>query len=148
MEYALALKAFVIAAEQGAKLTEGEVMAPDVNMLTAGRKYSIEHYPRIIHTLQELCGQGLVMRFGKSSFDNPDIGHYLRAMLPGHDVSAEVKNQLMNFIWDITSSGAAGRVELFENVNATPAPFLRERLYGEFDRAEAVRAARKLALLD
>jgi aromatic ring hydroxylase len=148
MEYALALKAFVIAAEQRAQLTEGDVMAPDVNMLTAGRKYSIEHYPRMIHTLQELCGQGLVMRFGKSSFDNPEIGHYLRELLPGHDVSAEVKNQLMNFIWDITTSGAAGRVELFENVNATPAPFLRERLYGEFDRTDAVRMARELALLE
>jgi aromatic ring hydroxylase len=148
MEYALALKAFVMAAEHMAKPTEGEVMAPDVNMLTAGRKYSVEHYPRIIHTLQELCGQGLVMRFGKASFDNPDIGHYLKEMLPGHDVSAEVKNQLMNFIWDMTSSGAAGRVELFENVNATPAPFLRERLYGEFDRKESVKAARRLAMLD
>jgi 4-hydroxyphenylacetate 3-monooxygenase len=148
MEYALALKAFVVAAEQMAKLTEGEVMAPDVNMLTAGRKYSIEHYPRIIHTLQELCGQGLVMRFGKASFDNPDIGHYLAEMLPGHGVSARIKNQLMNFIWDLTTSSVAGRVELFENVNATPAPFLRERLYVEFDRREAVRMARKLALLD
>jgi 4-hydroxyphenylacetate 3-monooxygenase len=148
MEYALALRAFVTAAEHLARPTEGEVMAPDVNMLTAGRKYSIEHYPRIIHTLQELCGQGLVMRFGKSSFDNPEIGHYLKAMLPGHDVSAEVKNTLMNFIWDLTSSGAAGRVELFENVNASPAPYLRERLYKEFDRKDAVRLTRKLALLD
>lgn len=148
MEYALALKAFVLSAEQLAKPTEAEVMAPDVNMLTAGRKYSIEHYPRIIHTLQELCGQGLVMRFGKAAFENPEIGHYLKEMLPGHDVSAAVKNQLMNFIWDLTSSSAAGRVELFENVNATPAPFLRERLYSEFDRSEAVPLARKLALLD
>lgn len=147
MEYALALKAFVLSAETMARPTEAEVMAPDVNMLTAGRKYSIEHYPRIIHTLQELCGQGLVMRFGKASFDNPEIGHYLKELLPGHDVSAAVKNQLMNFIWDITSSSAAGRVELFENVNATPAPFLRERLYREFDRTEAVAVARKLAML-
>lgn len=148
MEYALALKAFVLSAEQLAQPTEAEVMAPDVNMLTAGRKYSIEHYPQIIHTLQELCGQGLVMRFGKAAFDNPEIGHYLKELLPGHNVTAAVKNQLMNFIWDITSSSAAGRVELFENVNATPAPFLRERLYGEFDRKEAVAMARKLALLD
>jgi 4-hydroxyphenylacetate 3-monooxygenase len=148
MEYALALRAFVTSAEHLARPTEADVMAPDVNMLTAGRKYSIEHYPRIIHTLQELCGQGLVMRFGKASFDNPEIGHYLKDLLPGHDVSAQVKNQLMNFIWDMTSSGAAGRVELFENVNASPAPFLRERLYNEFDRKDAVSMARKLALLD
>jgi aromatic ring hydroxylase len=148
MEYAMALKAFVLSAEQLARPTEAEVMAPDVNMLTAGRKYSIDHYPRIVHTLQELCGQGLVMRFGKAAFDNPEIGHYLKDLLPGHNVSAAEKNQLMNFIWDLTSSSAAGRVELFENVNATPSPFLRERLYGEFERGEAVALARKLALLD
>jgi 4-hydroxyphenylacetate 3-monooxygenase len=147
MEYALALKAFVLSAEQLAKPTEAEVMAPDVNMLTAGRKYSIENYPRIIHTLQELCGQGLVMRFGKAAFDSPEIGHYLKELLPGHNVSAAEKNQLMNFIWDLTTSGAAGRVELFENVNATPAPFLRERLYGEYDRKDAMALARKLAML-
>jgi 4-hydroxyphenylacetate 3-monooxygenase len=145
MEYALALKAFVLSAEHLAKPTEAEVMAPDVNMLTAGRKYSIEHYPRIIHTIQELCGQGLVMRFGKAAFENPEIGHYLNELLPGNGVSAAEKNQLMNFIWDLTTSGAAGRVELFENVNATPAPFLRERLYNEFDRTDAIALARKLA---
>ena len=54
-----------MAAEQLAVMAEGGVLAPDVNMLTAGRLYAIEHYPRIIHLLQEVCGQGLVMRFSR-----------------------------------------------------------------------------------
>lgn len=145
IEYAQVLRASVLAAEVKAKLTEGDVMAPDVHMLTAGRKYSIEHYPRIIHTLQELCGQGLVMRFGKKAFDNPEIGHYLEELLPGCGVSARVKNQLMNFVWDLTTGSLAGRVALFENVNATPAPFLRERLYAEYPRDQAVSRVKRLA---
>ena len=145
IEYAQTLRAFVTAAEAKAKLTEGDVMAPDVGMLTAGRLYSIQHYPRIIHTLQELCGQGLVMRFGKAAFDNPEIGHYLHDLLPGKGVSAMVKEQLMNFVWDMTSGALAGRVALFENVNASPAPRLRERLYNEVKRDAFVSQVKKLA---
>ena len=145
IEYAQTLRAFIYAAEAKAKPTEGEVMAPDVGMLTAGRLYSIQHYPRIIHTLQELCGQGLVMRFGRKAFENPEIGEYLRELLPGKGVSAEVKEQLMNFIWDMTSSSLAGRVALFENVNASPAPRLRERLYNEVKRDHFIAQVKTLA---
>jgi 4-hydroxyphenylacetate 3-monooxygenase len=145
IEYAQVLRAFVYAAEAKAKLTEGGVMAPDVCLLTAGRLHSIQHYPRIIHVLQEMCGQGLVMRFGKAAFENPEIGHYLKELLPGRGVSAQVKEQLMNFIWDLTTSSLAGRVALFENVNSSPAPRLRERLFNEFKRDELTAKVRSLA---
>ena len=145
IEYAQALRAFVTAAEALAVPTEGDVMRPDVGMLTAGRLYSIENYPKIIHILQEMCGQGLVMRFGKQAFDNPEVGHFLHELLPGHGVSAMVKEQLMNFIWDMTSGSLAGRVALFENVNATPAPALRARLYNEVKRDSYVAQVKKIA---
>lgn len=145
IEYAQTLKAFVLAAENTAVMTEGGVLAPDVNMLTAGRLHSIEHYPRIIHTIQELCGQGLVMRFQRADFDNPEIGPLLAELLPGRGMTAEDKNRLMNFVWDLTSDSHAGRTELFENVNATPANFLRERLYAEYPKDSVVRVARDMA---
>jgi 4-hydroxyphenylacetate 3-monooxygenase len=145
MQYAHALKAFVLAAENLAGPTEGGVIAPEVTLLTAGRLYSIEHYPRIIHVLQELCGQGLVMRFQKADFENGEVGPLLDELLPGNGVTARDKNRLMNFVWDLTTDSHAGRTELFENVNATPAPFLKERLFGEYDRERMVEAARELA---
>lgn len=148
IEYAQALKAFVLAAENLAEMTEGGVIAPDPNLLTAGRLYGIANYPRIIHTLQEICGQGLVMRFSKADFDHPEIGPYLERLLPGHEISARDKNRLMNFVWDLTTDSHAGRTELFENVNATPAPFLRERLYAEYPRERPVAVARDLAGLE
>ncbi|WP_413723373.1 4-hydroxyphenylacetate 3-hydroxylase N-terminal domain-containing protein [Sodalis sp. RH24] len=145
IEYAQTLRAFIYAAEAQARLTEGGVMAPDAGMLTAGRLYSIRHYPHIVHILQEMCGQGLVMRFGKAAFDNPDIGHALRELLAGHGASAMEKERLMNFIWDMTTGALAGRVALFENVNASPAPRLRARLFEEVKRDAFVGQVKKLA---
>lgn len=148
IQYAQTLRAFVVAAEAQATTLSSGVVTPDVSMLTAGRLYSIEEYPRIIHTLQEMCGQGLVMRFGKSAFENPDIGHYLKDLLPGHGVSAMQKELLMNFIWDMTSGSLAGRVALFENVNSTPAPRLRARLFEEAKREAFVDQVKTIAGID
>jgi 4-hydroxyphenylacetate 3-monooxygenase len=123
-------------------------MMPDLQLLTAGRLHSIRLYPHIMHILQELCGQGLVMRFGKKAFNNPDIGHHLQELLPGKGVSGMEKEQIMNFVWDLTCSSLAGRVALFENVNAGATPFLLTRLFNEYNRDEHVKTARKLAGLD
>ncbi|WP_108259598.1 4-hydroxyphenylacetate 3-hydroxylase N-terminal domain-containing protein, partial [Mangrovicoccus ximenensis] len=87
IEYNRTLEAFVLAAEANAQVNESGVMCPDVMMLTTGRLYAIRNYPHIIHVLQEMCGQGLVMRFGKASFENPDIGHHLKELLPGKGVT-------------------------------------------------------------
>ncbi|RBP95631.1 4-hydroxyphenylacetate 3-monooxygenase [Rhodobacter sp. 140A] len=148
IEYAQTLRAFVVAAEALAKPTAAGVMTPDVSMLTAGRLYSIENYPKIIHILQELCGQGLVMRFGKDAFENPEVGHYLNDLLPGHGVTAMQKELLMNFIWDMTSGALAGRVALFENVNSSPAPRLRARLFEEVRREAFVDQVKTIAGMD
>ena len=148
IQYSQTLRAFVLAAEAQAKPTENGVFGPDIPLLTAGRMHSIQLYPNMIHTLQELCGQGLVMRFGKKAFNNPDIGHHLIELLPGHGVTGMEKERVMNFIWDLTTSSHAGRVALFENVNATPAPILRQRIFNEYDSSDHVKMARKLAGLD
>jgi 4-hydroxyphenylacetate 3-monooxygenase len=144
-EFEQSLKAFVLAAENLAIPSEGGVLAPDVNLLTTGRLYGVDRYPEIIHTLQELCGQGLVMRFPKSAFDHPEIGPRLAELLPGYNISAAEKNRLMNFVWDLTSSSHAGRTELFENLNGGTGAALRGRLYREYDRAGSVAMARDLA---
>ncbi|MGG7565475.1 4-hydroxyphenylacetate 3-hydroxylase C-terminal domain-containing protein [Rhodovulum sp. DZ06] len=145
VEFNRALKAFLVAAEANPQEMPSGVLGPDVSMITAGRLYGVSRYPNVIHTLQDMRGQGLVMRFGKASFENPDIKHHLEELLPGRGCTGMEKEQLMNFIWDLTTSGLAGRVALFENVNATPAPRLRERLFTEFDRSGMVERAKRVA---
>ena len=48
-------------------------------------------------------------------------------------------------IWDMSCSPSAMRLALFENINATPAPALREELYRVYDRSAAMTAIRRRA---
>lgn len=143
-QYAQILRAGVTAAEEGATLSEGGVLMPDGNVVSAVRAYGIDEYPNVVHAIQELCGQGLVVRFAEADFDHPDIGPRLERFLSQVDISARQKNRLMNLVWDLTTDSHAGRAALFENVNATPSFILRQKLYNEYDRsgfADRIRAA-------
>jgi aromatic ring hydroxylase len=146
--YAAALRAFMIAAIDRASPTESGIMLPDPVLVTAGRLHSIVHYPQVMQTLRELSGQGLISRVPRASWDRADVGPLLDQFLPGHGTSAREKNRLFNLIWDITSSAAALRIAMFENLNATPQAALREELYRSYDRSDGIAVVRRQAGLD
>jgi 4-hydroxyphenylacetate 3-monooxygenase len=145
IQYEQTLRSFLFAAEAAAAPAASGTMLPDVNLTTSGRLHAIKELPHIIHVMQELCGQGLVMRFPKSAFDDPDLGPRLAELLPGYGITAADKNRLMNFVWDLTSSAQAGRTALFENVNASPVPMMQQRLYEEYNMTKAKSMASELA---
>lgn len=133
ISYAATLKAFVIAAEEQSEMKHG-VMIPSEELITAGRLHSITHYPKIMHILRDLCGQGLVSRFTKKAWNHPEVGPVFNEILKGTGVSAYEKNKFFNFVWDMTCSSHASRVALFENVNSTNAPVVRMNLYNSYNR--------------
>lgn len=126
--YATALRAYVLAAEDTAEHANG-VLIPNERYVTAGRLHSVEGYPRVLQLMRDISGQGLISRFSDAQFANDGIGDVLRDFLPGTGVSAEQKNRLFNFVWDLTCGSHANRVALFENVNATPPSAMRARIY-------------------
>lgn len=142
------VRAGVIAAEQLASYTDGGILMPDVNVISAVRAYAIDQYPQVIHTLQELCGQGLVVRFPDSSFDDAYLGPRLSLYLDQPSISARQKNRLMNLVWDLTTDSHAGRAALFENVNATPSFILRQKLYNQYDRSGFAERIKRATGLD
>lgn len=139
--YSSQLKAAIIAAEEESEMWNG-VLVPSTRYLTAGRLYSIENYPRIMHILRDLSGQGLISRFPSKVWDHPEIGPILEEYLPGAGVTAREKNKFFNFLWDLSCSSHASRVALFENTNATNAPVIRSELYRSYDRSESVKFVR------
>lgn len=145
ISYAATLRGMMTAAIERAKPTESGVMLPDHVFVTAGRLHSIEAYPRVTQILRELSGQGLVGRVPRATWERADVGPLLDAYLPGHQFGARDKNRLFNLVWDMCCSPHAMRVALFENINATPAPALREELYRVYDRSLAIRQIRRRA---
>ena len=146
--YAATLKAFMVAAVERAQPTESGVWLPDPVLVTACRLHSVVELPKIMQHLRELSGQGLISRVPRAAWERQDLGALLDAYLPGYNTSARAKNRLFNLIWDMTSSAAAMRIALFENLNATPAAPLREELYRTYDRREGLGLIRKKAGLD
>jgi 4-hydroxyphenylacetate 3-monooxygenase len=134
-EYAQILRGMAVAAEELAAESEGGLMVPDMNVVTAARSYALSSYPWIIHTLQDLCGQGLIVRFSEADLARPAaFGKNFAWFLDTQSMSAKEKNLVMNLVWDVTTSSQAGRMALFEQANALNVPLLKERLYGEFER--------------
>jgi 4-hydroxyphenylacetate 3-monooxygenase len=136
--YAQTLRAFTTAAEAHAIVTESGVTWPEVNFVTAGRVYGVENYGRVLETLRELSGQGPLMLFGDEDFGHPELGPLLSQVMEGFDMVSESKNTLMGLVWDITSDGYGMRMDYFERLNGYPLFFLKERLFGEYDRVAGV----------
>ena len=72
----------------------------------------------------------------------------LDEFLPGHNLSARDKNRLFNLIWDISCSAHGLRTALFESLNATPAPALREDLYRIHDHRGPMAVVKRFAGID
>ncbi len=142
--YAQTLKAYSIATIAESEDWNG-VQVPNPALVTAGRLYSIENYPRVHYLLQDLCGQALISRWPEKIWDHPEFGPKLEAYLPGTGVTAREKNRFFNFVWDLTTGAYAGRVGLFENVNATPPAYVAHLVYEHTDRSEMAKFVREYA---
>ena len=145
IHYAKLIRACVVASIDHATLTPSGVLIPDAGLVTAGRLHAIEQYPRVMQTLRDLCGQGLISRVPESTWARADVGAMLDEFLPGHSLNARDKNRLFNLVWDIKCSGHGLRTALFEALNATPAPALREDLYRIHSSSEAIEVVNTLA---
>ena len=145
IHYAKIIRACVLASIEHAAPTPSGVLIPDASLVTAGRLHAIEHYPRVMQQLRDLSGQGLISRVPESTWDRADVGAMLDEFLPGHLLNAREKNRLFNLVWDISCSGHGLRTALFEALNATPAPALREDLYRIHDHREALTVVKGLA---
>jgi 4-hydroxyphenylacetate 3-monooxygenase len=121
------------------------VQVPEPGLVASGRLYSITEYPKILYMIQDLCGQGLVSRWPEKVWDHPELGPRLEELLPGNGVTAREKNRFFNFVFDLTTGGQAGRIGLFENVNATPPAFVAELVYSHVDRSAATKLVREAA---
>ncbi|WP_214370210.1 4-hydroxyphenylacetate 3-hydroxylase family protein [Pseudonocardia sp. H11422] len=136
--YAQVQRSLAMSAQDYAITTESGVVWPQVDYVTAGRVYGVEHYGTIMGKIREMAGQGPLMLFTDKDFSHPELGPLLCQVTEGFDLVSEEKNLLMGLVWDITSDSFGMRVDYFERLNGYPLFFLKERLFGEYDRVAGV----------
>lgn len=136
--YAQVQRSLVQSAQDYAITTASGVTWPQVDFVTAGRVYGVEHYGAMIGKLREIAGQGPLMLFSEKDFAHPELGPLLCQVTEGFDMVSQEKNLLMGLVWDVTSDSFGTRVDYFERLNGYPLFFLKERLFGEYDRVAGV----------
>lgn len=131
--YLITLRSFIDAAAYRGQRTPGGHFMPDPGIVTAGRCYSVEHYPRLVDALVQLSGQAFMVVPTKGTLDSPDVGAEITAMFESPTVSADERVRLTRFAADLTVSSYGGRQTLFEIFNATGVATIRSQLMGRFD---------------
>ena len=104
IHYARLIRACVLASVEQAAPTPSGVLIPEASLVTAGRLYAIEQYPKIMQVLRDLSGQGLISRVPESTWERSDVSAMLDDFLPGHDVNARDKNKLFKSTYTAPSS--------------------------------------------
>jgi aromatic ring hydroxylase len=143
--YLITLRAFIdAAAARGVRTPSGHFM-PDPGVVTAGRCYSVEHYPRLIRTLVELMGQAFMTVPTEGSFASDAIGPELTAIFETPTVTALERARLTRLAFDIAVDTYGGRQTLFEIFNATGIATIRAQLMARFDTEPYKRLALAIA---
>jgi aromatic ring hydroxylase len=143
--YLETLRAFIFAAEHQPRYSAFELATPHPTYTVLGRIHAMEHHPRILQLVRELCGPGLLMAPGTADLAHPAIGPSLQRYLAGKDERALDRFRMMKLAWDYAGDSFGARQLLFEMYNAGSIERNRARLVNLTDTPSLVRLARELA---
>ena len=118
---------------------------PDPLKIQLARVLSLEQHPHALEAVRELCGSSLLMAPGEADLANPEIGALVERFLAGGDPRARERFKLMKLAWEYTADSFGSRQLLFEQSNAGTLPTNKGRLLANYDPAELVSLAKRLA---
>jgi 4-hydroxyphenylacetate 3-monooxygenase len=143
--YVETLRAFIYAAERDALTSPGGLAVPNPLPLTAGRIFGVEHHPRILQLVRELCGSGILMAPGEADLASPAVSADVYRYLVGGDARAPERFRLLKLAWEYAAESFGSRQLLFEMHNAGALLATKQRWVSSYDTTPLMRLARQLA---
>jgi aromatic ring hydroxylase len=113
-------RAFMIAAEEEGFESSGGLYKSNNVFVDFGRAYYLENVHKMIETLIDFCGRGVVVFPTKADLDHSELGPELRMALRGHNISAEDRTRIFKYIHERFLTDWGGRHAMFEKFNGTP----------------------------
>lgn len=113
-------RAFTIAAEETGFATPGGLYKPNNIYVDFGRAHYLENNGKMVETLIDFCGRGVILSPSKADFDDPYIGPKLEQALRGPGISARDRTKIFKLIHERFLSEWGSRHEMFEKFNGTP----------------------------
>jgi aromatic ring hydroxylase len=113
-------RAFTIAAEETGFATPGGLYKPNNIYVDFGRAHYLENNGKMVETLIDFCGRGVILSPSRADFDDPYIGPKLEEALRGPGISARDRTKIFKLIHERFLSEWGARHEMFEKFNGTP----------------------------
>lgn len=107
------MRAFLLAAEEGARADRWGLMTPDFAPLNVARNWFPLCYPRLVEIVQQLGASGLMAIPTAADFQSPiraDLDRYVQ----GAGVDALERVKLFRLAWDVSMSAFGQRQVLYE----------------------------------
>jgi 4-hydroxyphenylacetate 3-monooxygenase len=147
MVYVETLRALIQAAETHPISSPSGLALPNPTTALAGRICAIEHYPRLLQIIRELCGSGLLMAPGQADLHHPEIGPHLQRFVMGKDNGGPEYFRLLKLAWEYACDAFGSRQLLFEMYNVGSLATNKQRLASAYDTGSVVALAKELASL-
>lgn len=143
--YLETLRAFIQAAEANPVASPSGLTFPNPTMALAARTFAIERYPRLLQSIRELSGPGLLMAPGQADLHHPEIGPHLHRYFVAQDPGAPDYFRLLKLAWEYACDSYGSRQLLFEMFNVGSLATNKQRLASVYDTRPFVALARELA---
>ena len=93
----------------------GPYYVPDTRLLYSAQVLSQQIYPKIVHTIRDLAGGGMIMTPSSvSDFLNPEISPYVEATQKSPVADSAERVKLFKLAWDAVGSEFGSRHEQYE----------------------------------
>jgi aromatic ring hydroxylase len=148
MVYLETLRALIQVAEANPVRSPSGLALPNPTTALAARVCAIEGYPRMLQTIRELCGSGLLMAPGQADLHQPEIGPHLHRYVVGQDKGGLDGLRLLKLAWEYAGDAFGSRQLLFEMYNVGSLATNKQRLVSAYDTRACVTLARALAGLE
>jgi len=113
-------RAFMFAAEETGFHTPGGLYKPNNVFVDFGRAHYLENQHKMVNTLIDFCGRGVVIQPTRRELDDPYIGPKLEDALKGSAISARDRIAIFRQISERYLTEWGARHEMFEKFNGTP----------------------------
>lgn len=123
----------------------GGSLMPNPALITAGRVLIVQQQPKILQSLRELCGSGILMSPHPRDLHDSELGAQMREHFLGRDPRAEDRFALLKLAWDLSCDSFGSRQLLFEMLNAGGAQLNQSMFLEMYDMQPATDLAMELA---
>ncbi len=116
----------------------GKYFVPDTHILYAAQVQTQQLYPKVIATLRELAGGGMIMLPSSvEDFTNPEVAKYIESTQGSPIYSPEDRVKFFKLAWDAVGSEFASRHVQYEMFYSGASFIVKGNSYRTFDWAPA-----------